>query len=693
MTSEVAPAEVVREFYLRRTDVPTLLVAKPALADGGSGPDPSAPPVNVQLPCEPPFASESCRYALAFASEEELNKDPAVAIGCAGISCDHDAFDASAIVRRAVRRRVAALSLRLSKKDVPSHEKKLAGVLAGLRACATKQKEADGACALVRKHFPDDPEMEAEVRDELRASLGWFRDRVEACKFGAALFSVGFADRRSIREVFARDGGARTDPSTWFAPVGHGTPNEFAETFEHLLERLSHDADMLRRRLNEDIARDRVGFFHAATRPVPFRELGNIDADFFRSFCARAHDARVGELEPLAGDGVFARADNAHPRAVARVEGRVVQNHAAGVARDFCGLDALGLLEFASETDVNRKARRTGNLVAVNHDIPGEADAIAEVHVVCATRKLLLGFSRGTAFPKNELKRRFLERMGHARTRPVEIYVRDAHLLPVDVLAHLMWRLGFRVAIKKVVLTRRFETDLAYRARAWDLLEPLANARAEKTPLARAEKTPPDPDETSIPRLTLEAIAGTGGFCVVPTVRDVEELARGTPDERTRLEDARDQWVYVIDPPLFGRVEGIAKQNNRCVVAFPHRKKSEREKTVPFLVPKVNTRNVRRCAKTKAGGIVLPVGALAYYRELKPWAEGNATVFVPEALGDAWRRDMIETARGFFKKVSVVRVEDETYAPEDATRRAEDARAVVRKIREAAEETKRDNAE
>ena len=109
-----------------------------------------------------------------------------------------------------------------------------------------------------------------------------------------------------------------------------------------------------------------------------------------------------------------------------------------------------------------------------------------------------------------------------------------------------------------------------------------------------------------------------------------------------------------------------------------------------FVAPILNTRNVRRCVKTKAGGIVLPAGALAYYRELKPWAEGNATVFVPDALGDAWRRDMIETARGFFKRVSIVRVEDDTYAPEDATRRADEPRAVVEKIRRAAEETKRD---
>lgn len=675
-------------------------------------PDPDATPVRVRLPCAPPFVFESCRYALALESREGLNNDIAVAVGCAGISCPPDAFDPAAMARRAVTRRTANLSLRLPKKDVPPYEKKLANVNAGLARVATSQKRVDALCGLIRDNFRDEHETETEVRDELSSTLGWFRDAVDMRGLGTTLFSVGFTDRRAIREaldtISSSSGSSSSGacPYSWFVPIGHGTSDEFAESFAHLVERLSNDTDEIRRHIEDAIAANPLGFFHATTRAIPFRELGSIDPTFYRNHCARVvgvdlteeslSRAAGGHGAGAGGNDIVANRVAGVPTvdgAVARIDGVSLRKNAASVLRDFARLRALDILDVSSETDVattcrSRTERDGGGLVAANYDVPGDADAIEEVHVVCATQKILLGFSAGGACSRNDLRRRFLQRMGDKKSRTVDVYFRDAHLLSVDVLAHLVWRLRNRVTFRRVVLTCRFEGDLAYTGKAWDVLSHLRDRGGRTVP---AIPRLPDTTET-IARLGRDALAEYRGFCVVPTVRDVEALheAIDRRDHATAMDDAHDEWVYAIEPPLFGRADSgstTAKKNggggrgrSSLTVRYPHKKNKEWFETVPLVSPTTNAVNVRRCAKTRAGGIIIPVSSLAYYRERYPWAQGEATVFVPTTLGPEWTRDAVSAARGFFKRVRVVRVSDPEYALDDPGRRSKTYEKLVARV-------------
>ena len=700
------------EFHLYPTEDPTLYLAKRSIVSETSGravPDPDESPVRVRLPCVPPFVSEACRYSLSLDEDGDLNNDVFRAVGCAGISCPPDAFDPAAIARRAVVRRTAALSSLLPKKDVPSYEKKLANVNAGLSRIGTSQKRVDGLCALIRENFRDDHETEAQVRNELSSTLGWFRDAVDLRGLGSILFSVGFVDRRAVSAALATTVSSSSSassfasafpssPSSWFVPLGHGASDEFAESFAHLVERLSNDANEIRRRIEDAIANDPVAFFHVTTRPVPFRELGPLDSTFYASHCSRflGIDVPASSLERVAGgkgdgfggDDVIAERRTDVPfvdGVVAEVNGVTLRKNAASLLRDFARLAAVGTLSVESETVVAETCRSRGTeLVAANFDVSGDADAIEEVHVVCATQKVLLAFSRSAsgACSRDDLRRRFLHRMGDKSSRVVDVYFRDAHLLSVDVLAHLVWRLGNRVTFGRVVLTRRFDEDLAYRGRAWDLLSHFASfvrgVRTVRTGLPR--------EVESVPRLDRESIASCRGFCVVPTVRDAEALLEtrdgGGGGRNVVLvgDSQREEWVYAVEPPLFGRVDwdgaqgssaskrkigGARTRGGVVTVRFPHKKNRDCFETVSRVSPTTNAVNLRRCARTRAGGIVVPVSALAYYRERNPWGQGEATVLVPNAMGPAWERDAVAAARGFFRRVRVVRVTDTEYAPEE----------------------------
>lgn len=702
------------EFHLYPTEDPTLYLAKRSIVSETSGravPDPDESAIRVRLPCVPPFVSEACRYSLTLDEDGDLNNDVARAVGCAGISCPPDAFDPAAIARRAVVRRTAALSSRLPKKDVPSYEKKLANVNAGLSRIGTTQKRVDGLCALIRENFRDDHETEAEVRNELSSTLGWFRDAVDLRGLGSILFSVGFVDRRAVSaslattvsssssaSSFASASASPSSPSSWFVPLGHGASDEFAESFAHLVERLSNDANEIRRRIEDAIANDPVAFFHATTRPVPFRELGPLDPTFYASHCSRflGIDVPESSLERVAGgkgDGFGGDDVIAERRAdvpfvdgvVAVVNGVTLRKNAASLLKDFARLAVVGALDVESETVVAETCRSRGTeLVAANFDVSGDADAIEEVHVVCATQKVLLAFSRSAsgACSRDDLRRRFLHRMGDRSSRVVDVYFRDAHLLSVDVLAHLVWRLGNRVTFGRVVLTRRFDEDLAYRGRAWDLLSHFASfvrgVRTVRTVLPlRVE---------SVPRLDRESIASCRGFCVVPTVRDAEALLDtrdGGVGRRNAVlvgDSQREEWAYAVEPPLFGKVDsdgasgssgskrkngGARTRGGVVTVRFPHKNNRECFETVSRVSPTTNAVNLRRCAKTRAGAIVIPVSSLAYYRERHPWAQGEATVFVPKTLGPIWTRDAVAAARGFFKRVRVVFVSDPEYSLEE----------------------------
>lgn len=693
------------EYHLRRTDDPIVFLATRSTVSsaGRLVPDPEAAPVRVRSPCAPPFLSESCRFALVLRRSENLNNDVVDVVGCAGISCSSEAFDPAAIARRAVARRTSNLTLRLPKKDVPAYEKKLANVNAGLARLATTQKRVDALCGLIRANFRDDHEIEAEVRDELSSSLGWFRDAVDLRGLASTLFSIGFTDRRAIRDALSSTTVAAatpsSSPSAWFAPLGHGTPDEFAESFAHIVERLSNDANEIRRHLEDAVAANPVTFFHATTRAVPFRELGGIDPTLFGSYCSRVLgvDVDATSLSRAAGghgDGAngndvvangVASGAPVVDAAVARVHGVTLRRNAASVLRDFARLRAIDALEVVSETKVaaasrSRSDRVGGPLVGANYDVPGDADAIAEVHVACATRKILIGFTTGDACSRNDLKRRFLQRMGDRKSRVVDVYFRDAHLLSVDVLAHLVWRLRNRVTFGRVVLTHRFEGDLAYRGRAWDLISHFATRDA----------APPDVLSSStietVERIDRDVLAGVRGFCVVPTVRDVESLHPDDGRDRaTDVGDAHDEWVYAVEPPLFGRAEATStngKRGTALTVRYPHKKTKEWNAIVRAVSPTTNGTNARRCPKTRAGGVILPVSSLVYYRERYPWAQGEATVFVPSALGPEWFEDTVAVARGFFKKVKVVRVTDPTYALDGSGRRSKAYERLVARVLE-----------
>lgn len=691
---------------------------------GRAVPDPDSAPVRVRFPCAPPFVSDSCRYALALESREALNNDVVVVVGCAGISCPPAAFDPAVIARRAVTRRNANMSLRLPKKDVPSYEKKLANVNAGLARVATSQKRVDVLCGLIRDHFRDDHETETEVRDELSSSLGWFRDAVDLRGLGTTLFSIGFKDRRAIRDALhttsvasMATATATSCPSSWFVPLGHGTSDEFAESFAHLVERLSNDTDEIRRHIEDAIAASPVQFFHATTRAIPFRELGSIDPAFYRNHCARTlgvdlSEASLSRVAGGHGDGangndVIAIRNAGVPMiegAAVRVHGVSLRRNAASVLRDFARLRALDMLDVTSETDVattcrSRSERGGGALVAANYDVPGDADAIEEVHVVCATQKILLGFSTGVACSRNDLRRRFLQRMGDKKSRIVDVYFRDAHLLSVDVLAHLVWRLRNRVTFGRVVLTYRFDGDLVYRGRAWDVLSHLRNRVRTVSEIPRLAET-----TDTVARLDRDALVECRGFCIVPTVRDVEALHAADGREHAPIGDAHDEWVYAIEPPLFGRADSSPSPTTRTqvttggscgggsagsslVVRYPHKKNKEWYERVPLVSPTTNAVNVRRCAKTRAGGVVVPISSLAYYRERNPWAQGEATLFAPTTLGPEWTRDAESAARGFFKRVRVVRVTDREYALDDPGRRSNAYEKLVARVVEQTIET------
>ena len=708
--------DVPVEYHLRKTDDPVVFLATRSTVSsaGRCVPDPEAAPVRVRLPCAPPFLSETCRYALVLRRDENLNNDVADVVGCAGIACSPDAFDPAAIARRALARRTSNLSLRLPKKDVPSYEKKLANVNAGLARLATPQKRVDALCGLIRANFRDDHEIEADVRDELSSSLGWFREAVDLRGLASTLFSVGFTDRRAIRDALASSSVSSSSssssswcPSAWFVPLGHGTPDEFAESFAHIVERLSNDVNEIRRHLEDAVAADPVTFFHATTRPVPFRELGGIDPTLFADYCSRVLGvdvdatslARVagGHGDGANGNDVVANGCPPSSGAVARVHGVSLRRNAASVLRDFARLRAIGALEVVSETKVaaasrSRSDRVGGPLVAANYDVPGDADAIREVHVACATQKILIGFATGDACSRNDLKRRFLQRMGDKKSRVVDVYFRDAHLLSVDVLAHLVWRLRNRVTFGRVVLTHRFEGDVAYRGKAWDLISHFRTRDETTEPVVATDK------DVTVDRIDRETLADVRGFCIVPTVRDVEALhpedgrvlgGRGGRDRVDDVGSVQDEWVYAVEPPLFGRAEATTTTNGKrrngiasLVVRYPHKKTKEWNEIVPVVSPTTNRTNARRCPKTRAGGVILPASSLAYYRERYPWAQGDATVFVPSALGPEWFDDTVAVARGFFKRVRVVRVKDPTYALDDSGGRSKTYERLVARVLE-----------
>jgi hypothetical protein len=319
---------------------------------------------------------------------------------------------------------------------------------------------------------------------------------------------------------------------------------------------------------------------------------------------------------------------------------RVVDTHITtntmSLIRTLASFKAKGVLRFASETDV---IRRTGALFDCGNTLTGRGNEVREVHNVCSTKRVCLGFD-STVNGRTDvdtLKKRFMTATAPAKNNKVSVFVRDAHLLGCAQLSHVLWRTAGRAAFRDLVLTTRFEYDAAYAGAVAPFIASLStNAIAPPETDSMTEKA------NTILDLTPASMSSFSGVCVVPTARDATNADDvGTPEEGSD--------VFVISPPLFGRVVRVNGRRG-VTVALPV---EGRETEVTTFDGK---KNVWVSSTTAARGVLVPASALLFQRKRFPMCTAKATVFVPACFSNQRRKDLVDATRAFFRTVTVVEV-------------------------------------
>lgn len=517
------------------------------------------------------------------------------------------------------------------------------------RACkrfdATKIRDpraASGAYAAAVREIFDDADLAETFRAIFRAAHGWFLECPSMRAVGKGLFCMGFLDRDSVRRVLgavAKES-ASAGPE-WFEAVGHGTVDERDEDFKQLYARFRKmDAQFLEF-VREIALEDPSAFFAADARPMALRGLGALDREFFAHFCCAGPDGGVALPTSDAELTLADREKGADVTAVVRARRDHVTGNTMALVRTLATLRKNGILRFASETDL---IRRGGALFDCGMTLTGRGNAVREVHNVCSTKRVCLGFdsTAGGRAEVDTLKTRFVTATAPAEGVAVAAFIRDAHLLGCAQLAHVLWRTAGRAAFRELVLSTRFEYDAAYAGTAAPFIAALARTTPPGVDVART------PASQTVPDLTPASLAAFSGVCVVPTARD----ATGAGDAETPAASAsasEGSAVFAVSPPLFGRVVRVNGKRS-VTVALP----VEGRETEVLTFAK--RRNVWPSATTDARGVLVPASALLFERKRFPMCSAKATVFVPTCFSPERRRDMIEATRAFFRAVTIVDV-------------------------------------
>lgn len=585
-----------------------------------------------------PFVNRHVCYRFIINNASGAN----VVCGCPSVSVPEKALDPK-----------GALSDALARGGPKDAKMKLLRAFKRFGAAKPRDpRSASGAYAAVVREIFDDADLAEDFRASFRAAHGWFLECPSMRAVGKGLFCMGFHDRDSVRRVLGAVAKESAGPE-WFESVGHGGADERDEDFKQLYARFRKmDAHFLQF-VREIALEDPSAFFAADTRPMALRALGALDREFFAHFCAGSD----GDLTLPTRDAELTLADRekgADATTVLRVDQDHVTGNTMALVRTLTTLRKSGILRFESETDL---IRRGGALFDCGMTLTGRGNAVREVHTVCSTKRVCLGFdsTAGGRAEVDTLKNRFVTATApSAEGAAVSAFVRDAHLLGCAQLAHVLWRTAGRAAFRELVLSTRFEYDAAYAGTAAPFIAALARVAqvaqvAQVAPrLANLKSTTENVGaeagvSRSVADLTPASLASFSGVCVVPTARD----AIGSGDAEATAEGCA---VFVISPPLFGRV---ARVNGKRSVTVTLPVEGSETEVSTF----EKNKNVWASATTAARGVLVPASALLFQRKRFPMCSAKATVFVPTCFSPERRRDLIEATRAFFRNVTIVDVE------------------------------------
>jgi len=568
-----------------------------------------------------PFDNRHVCYRFSINNESGVN----VVSGCPSIHLPENALSAKSILNDAV--------MRAGAKDIKT---KLARAFKRFEATRTKELSSAAVAytTTVREVF-DDAELAEDFRASFRAAHGWFFDCPCMRTIGKGLFCMGFHDREKVRGIL-RTLSSEPEGPEWFESVGHGGLDERDEDFKQLYARFRKmDANFLLF-IREVALEDPDAFFSADSRPMALRGLGGLNRDFFAQFCIDINMAPLPARDPTITliDGE----KHSDATVVLRVGNAHITANTMGLARTLVALKAKGVLRFASETDT---IRRPGALYDCGKTLSGKGNTVREVHNICSTKRLCLGFDSAVTGRTDidTLKNRFMTATAPPENGDVALFVRDAHLLGCSQLSHILWRVAARAALRDLVFTTRFEYDAVYAGAGAPFIASLSNSMpADTTPPALPGTTP----LKTVPDITPDSLSSFSGVCVVPTARD----AANTNSSETPKEGS---GVFVVSPPLFGRVVRVNGRRS-VTIALPV---EGRETEVSMFDGK---KNVWSSATTSARGVLIPVSALLFQRKRFPMCSAKATVFVPSCFSAERKRDLIDAVRGFFRIVVVVEV-------------------------------------
>jgi hypothetical protein len=483
-------------------------------------------------------------------------------------------------------------------------------------------------------------DLTKEVVSRLKSAYGWFIDCASKRNVGKGLFCMGFHDKAKLLHTLAMDPDVvRADD--WFQPYGHGVQDEIAEDFRALYAPYRKRDSAFLEFIRDLIFEQMHTFSSIDTRPVALRCLGELDRNFFAHFCAVADHTHASPIHTGLPQRSISVDGQAHPEGtrMVRVAGERVAAETVSLCRTLLALDREGLLRFECERGLSKRSIR---LFDCEQTLQGRGRALDEVHAICSTRRICLGFQLCTtaAIEIDKLRHTFMTPVNETARCDVTLYVRDAHLLKSKQMAHLFWRVAGRAAFRAVVLSTRFEYDTAYASPFAVFL----NVIAETVVSSPAVAYPDVLAGTSfVADLSMESLAAFSGVCIVPTAQDA---ARATDEER--LSDGSN--VFAVSPPLFGRVGGNSSAR-RISVSLPI---DGREIQVALYEPH---KNVYASAITAARGVLVPASALTFQRKIVPCCNTKATVFVPVSFSRKRQNDLVNAAKAFFRVVTVVAVD------------------------------------
>ena len=456
-------------------------------------------------------------------------------------------------------------------------------------------------------------EFDKETRDAYNATrrkiLGGSADVSEAA-LRAALVCIGFADR-AVARATTFDSEERF---RWFLPVGSGDASSSSEPYENFFDFFSavrKNVPAATRVVESIIKENPEKFFSSKTRAVFLRDFGAADPTAYVAYCAHKLGVSVDENAL-----VDVKDEGGDPFIVGESRDKRLKLESRGMA--FSVANFLLRRSFVASLVTLAKIFKEDRLIfseekgeCVDEDslfksafenLSGVKGVVAEVHALCAEKRVLLKFSKCDETNAESQRLTFLN---GKRALKLDVVIRDAHLLTADSFLHFFWKLSRRIEFKTVTLTHRLDWDQAFIGPFWRFVQKkYLNLSRSPCPSSISE------DDAS----------GEGGGGDVPLAEAARHLCVTTT--AAAAADAKEfetnDWVFTADGCLFGKA--FDKKNGLVTVKTPVGIK----KTVKCAV-------VYKCKVNGKGAPLVPVSALLVAaRKAKRHVWPTATLLVGE---------------------------------------------------------------